>query len=369
MPSKKTIFIIINALNAGGAERVVANILPTLTKRYSVHLILLQDYIFYDIPKNVHLHFLSHNHNNFLMFFRFTLYLLKTKRLIKKYQPHKIISFLEIANFVNILSHKKAIISFRTTLSFFENTLFDKLYLVIIKKLYPKTKLIIVNSQENKLDLAKKLNIPLNKITTIYNPIDLKQIENLKNKSPKLPFTRKDKQKIFITIGRLDKQKNISTLIKTFQNLSPENILLIIGDGPERLNLENLIKQYSLTRQIFLLGRQKNVYKYLNVADYFIFSSQVEGFPNVLIEAMACNLPIITTDFKTGAREMIDPKLNFTEKIKYPYYGSNGVLLSLNNFKKDFQKIDFNQLQQKQIGIEKFELRKVIQNWNTLLEY
>ncbi len=368
MPNKKTIFFIINSMEGGGAERVLSNILPSLSKKYTVYLLLLKDSRFYNIPKNIHIISFSKIKNNFLMILLFPFYIWKLKKLIKKYQPYKTISFLEIANFVNILSHKKAIISFRITLSFFENTLFGKLYLVIIKKLYPKAKFIIVNSEENKFDLAKRLNIPLNKITTIYNPIDLKQIENLKNKSPKLPFTRKDKQKIFITIGRLDKQKNISTLIKTFKNLSPENILLIIGGGPERLNLANLIKQYNLTEQIFLLGRQKNVYSYLNMADYFIFASQVEGFPNVLIEAMACNLPIITTDFKTGAREIIDPKLNFNQKINYPYFGPNGVLLSLSKFNKDFQKINFNNLQQKQIGIEKFELRKISQDWKKVID-
>ena len=64
---------------------------------------------------------------------------------------------------------------------------------------------------------------------------------------------------------------------------------------------------------------------------------------------------------------MIDPKLNFTEKIKYPYYGSNGVLLSLDNFKKDFQKIDFNQLTQPQVNIDNFKIDLVIKQWEKLL--
>ncbi len=347
----------------GGAERVLSNIIPLLSKQYDINLILLKDNHFYDLPKNIKIISLSNIQNNFLMIPLFPIYIWKFKKLIKQYRPHKIISFLEIANFVNIISNKQAIISFRISLVFFNKGFINKVYRFLINFLYPKAQKIIVNSEENRQDLSQQLNISLNKIKTIYNPIDISQIKQSKNAFAKLPFQRTTHHKIFITVGRLNQQKNLPALLKTFKNTSPNNILLIVGEGPERNNLETFIKKHNLQKQIFLLGRQKNIYQYLNTADYFIFSSQAEGFPNVLIEAMACNLPIITSDFKTGAREIIDPNLTFQEKIKYPHYGPNGVLLSLENFTKNFSRIDFKKIKQEKITFEKFKMQNTIQEW------
>lgn len=365
--SKKTIFFLINSMENGGAERVLSNIIPLLSKQYDIKLILLKDSRFYGLPKNTKIIPLSGIQNNFLMIPLFPIYIWRLKKLIKQYQPHKIVSFLEIANFVNILTNKQAIVSFRISLVFFNKGFINKIYRFLINSLYPKAQKIIVNSEENRQDLSQQLNISLDKIRTIYNPINISQIKQSKNKFAKLPFQRTTNHKIFITVGRLNQQKNLPALLKTFQNISPNNILLIVGEGPERNNLENFIKKHNLQKQIFLLGRQKNVYKYLNIADYFIFSSKAEGFPNVLIEAMACNLPIITSDFKTGAREIIDPDLSFQEKIKYPHYGPNGALLSLENFENDFQKINFEKLNQEKISLERFKMENVIKKWQIFI--
>jgi len=354
-------------MEGGGAERVISNITPSLSEKYQVYLLLLKNSRFYDIPKNITVISFSKIKHDILMIPLFPFYIWKLKKLTKEHNPYRAISFLEIANFVNILSNKRAIISFRTSLHFFDSGSVNKVYKFLIKKLYPKAKKIIVNSKENKIELSEKLNIPQDKITTIYNPINTASMNEVKNKSVDLPFKQTSNHKIFITIGRLDTMKNISVIIKSFKKSSPGNILLIIGNGQEKANLENLIEKYNLKQQVFLLGCQKNVHTYLNTADYFIFASRVEGFPNVLIEAMACNLPIITSDFKTGARELIDSNLNFQDKIKYPHYGPNGALLSLNNFQKDFKKIDFKKLRQDQHKITKFNLKETIKAWSKVI--
>lgn len=353
----------------GGAERVVSNILPSLSKEYNIYLILLRKGIFYKLPKNIKIITLVKiNYNSFMIFFPI-IYIWKLKKLIKQYQPDKIVSFLEIANFINILINKDALVSFRTSLYFFDKLGFaGKIYKTFVKFFYPRAKLIITNSKENETDLISQINVIPTKIKTIYNPINTKKINLLKNEKIKLPFQREKKQKIFVTVGRLDALKNISTIIKSFKDLSTKNILLIIGDGSEKINLQNLIKKYNLDKQIFLLGKQKNVYKYLGIANYFIFASKAEGFPNVLVEAMTCRLPIITSDFKTGAREIIDPKLDFKKKIKYPYYGPNGVLLNLNTFSDDFKKINLKRLKQKQVGKENFIIDNIIKKWDDLLK-
>ena len=363
--NKKVIFFLINSLESGGAERVLSNILPKLTQKYNIYLILLKNKIFYNVPSNIKVIPLTNVQNNILLPFLLPFYIFKLKKLIKQYQPAKVISFLEIANFVNIFSQQKAIVSFRTSLEFFQGSLIKIVYRFLINKLYPRAKLIIVNSRENKIDLLRRLKLRPTQITTIYNPVQIKTTPE--PVTVKLPFQRQKFKKIFISVGRLDKQKNFSTLIQAFKIMPTQYALLIIGDGAEKERLQRLIRELNLSERTFLLGRQKNVFAYLNLADYFIFSSRAEGFPNVLIEAMACRLPIITSDFRTGAREIIDPRLDFEQKISYPYYGSNGVLLSLANFKNGLAKVDLNKVKQEQQGLEKFQLTKIIKQWEKII--
>ncbi len=354
-------------MEGGGAERVLSNILPNLSKKYNVYLLLLKNKQFYDLPKNIKIISFSKIQHNFLFIPLFPLYAFKLLKLKKKLKPYKIISFLEISNFLNILTNKEAIISFRISLDFFTGSLIKKTYLLLIKKLYPKAQKIIVNSEENRVSLINKLNLKENQVKTIYNPI--KKPDNIEKKDfSMLPFSKQKTNKIFITVGRLHEQKNLFTLINAFKTLDEENILIILGDGPQKEELEKHIKTLNLSKQVFLLGQKKDIFIYLNLADYFVFSSRTEGFPNVLIEAMLCNLPIITSDFKTGAREVIDSELKFSDKIKYPYYGTNGVLLSLDNFVKDFQKVEFNKLHKTRNSLHKFELDNIIKEWEEIIK-
>lgn len=365
--NKKTLFILINSMESGGAERMISYISLHFSKKYNVKLILLKNALFYDISKNVSVIPLSNIKYNLLLFLLIPIYIFKLRALIKKYKPYKIISFLEIANFVNILSNKNAIICFCISLPFFTGTFVKKIYRFLIILLYPHAKKIVVNSIENAIDVTRILNIPTKKVHTIYNPIDTQKV--------RLDATRKintqnipSNKTTFITIGRLDDQKRTLILVELFAKSPPTNsILLIIGDGVNRMKLANMIKQNNLEDTVFLLGTKKNVFPYLKYADFFIFSSIAEGFPNVLMEAMSCNLPIITSDFKTGAREIIDTQLKYNTTINYPYYGPNGVLLSVDNFVNDFKKVNLKEITQHQKGIEKFDIKNTLRQWENII--
>ncbi len=352
-------------MESGGAERVASQLLPALSKKYDVYLILLKNAIFYKIPKNVHIITFANIRQNFLMAVLFPLYIIKLKRLIQQKKPYKIISFLEIANFLNILSHKQSIISFRTSLSFFNKDIIDNIYIYLITLLYPRAKKIIVNSQENAIDVQNTLKIPKQNIQTIYNPISTSTSTDCTVDYSQLPKNKT----VFITIGRLDTKKQMDVLIKLFALPSlKDSILLIIGDGPQKNKLIQLIKKHHLEQQVFLLGKKKDVFPYLHFAHYFIFSSSVEGFPNALIEAIACELPIITSDFKTGAREIIDTNLKYDIVMDYPYYGPNGVLLSNYDFINDFTKINFNEVHQAKERLERFDIASITKQWMDIIE-
>ena len=132
---------------------------------------------------------------------------------------------------------------------------------------------------------------------------------------------------------KLFEQKNHKLVLSAIKEV--EAFLYIIGDGVLKNKLESLIQEYNLENRVFLLGRQENPYKYLSKADCFLFSSNYEGFPNVLLEALSCNLPIISTDCLSGPREILAPnsdlKFQLKDGIEFAKYG---VLVPVNDVDK-----------------------------------
>lgn len=117
----------------------------------------------------------------------------------------------------------------------------------------------------------------------------------------------------FITLGRLSKQKNQALLINAFGKISKKHkyvTLDIYGEGELRKELEEQIKRIGCEKSIFLRGRTENVIEALEAADAFILSSNHEGMPNALMEAMALGLPCISTDCNTGPRDLVTDKEN-----------------------------------------------------------
>ncbi len=133
----------------------------------------------------------------------------------------------------------------------------------------------------------------------------------------------------FINMGRLDRQKGQWFLIRSFRRVVDQYKnarLFILGEGDLRGKLEDLIRELDLSENVFLLGDQENVFPFLANSDCFVFSSLWEGLPLSLIEALTVNLPVISTDCKTGPREILCPELDLDEAINYPYLGEHAIL-------------------------------------------
>ena len=131
----------------------------------------------------------------------------------------------------------------------------------------------------------------------------------LPQQSPYLqPTVRSSWQRILLAVGRLSEQKHFDLLIRAFQRLAsqfPQWHLVILGDGPERSALLTQIEVAKLNHRVSLPGRAGNVGQWYAVADLFAMSSRFEGFPNVLVEAMAHGLPAVSFDCDTGPRDII----------------------------------------------------------------
>lgn len=169
--------------------------------------------------------------------------------------------------------------------------------------------------------------IDRSKLVTIYNPHDFNNIqEKSKEKIPENIEIIFDK-KVVLFVGRIDDNKGVSHLLKIFYEKEKEleeYSLVIIGKIEEELKYKNRVKN------VHFLGPKKNPYKYIKRAYVTILSSYSEGLPNVLIESLVLNTPIISTNSSKGIWEIVDEKRNIKcqdkDNIKENYIGDVGII-------------------------------------------
>jgi glycosyltransferase involved in cell wall biosynthesis len=244
--------------------------------------------------KNIKKLLIRHNLNFFDNFEK--LIFLHTFKEVMDYKPSIIHSYLDTQNifaglmalFTNV---KKIILNIRSISP--NNHTWCRYYYYEFYKLFLNYKNIvfIANSKNGALSYAKWLNC---------NPKKFKIINNIYNFKKKLNKINSKKQTvIFGSIGRLDKNKNVIYAIKLIEHLIKEYKLdlkfLIAGDGVLKNYLYNYILKNDLVRHIKLLGEVKDINNFFNTINIFLFTTKVEGTPNVLLEAQNYQLPIFST--------------------------------------------------------------------------
>ena len=355
-PKTKKIVIVIPCLQGGGAERVATLIANSLTRRnsYSVYLVNLEKGLSYYLDQKVQrivLTSLDGKENKHKKLIHFPYQLFKLWRTLKKIKPDAVISFMERSSFMLwLLGVENCIYSFR---SFQSNHIYKEdteksisllrifVYNFFIKNAHRKAKLITVVSEQAKWDLVANYNVPKDKIKVIYNPCDIEYISERKTESlEKLGFIFE--YPVIINVGRLVKSKGQWWLIRVFSKLKEKFSdlkLVILGDGDLKSYLISLaedlgMKVYAWNRNIlndnydiYFLGYQKNPFKFISRAKIFILTSLWEGFPNALVEAMACGVPVISADCKSGPREILAPNTDFLKDAKKPEFAEYGILM------------------------------------------
>ena len=337
----KSYYFLIKNIGCWWAERQILNTAKEHLKLgENVYIFTLSNNCFFDIPKGVTYIPLSHIKNSYLRLFLTPVIVRKLKKYLKKYQLDEWISFLELPNIIHLLARRNAKISLRTHISLYDyyywflwlKPLFWK---IMIKIFYPKAWKIIVNSRESKIDLVHFLNISEDKVDVMYNYIDKEEIKLLKNEEIDRDILDKLKNKrVFITTGRLVFQKRHDKIIKALSTIKNEDwIFLIIWTWEKEKELKELSKKLWISDKILFLGKQKNVFKYLNIADIFLYISDVEWLPNTLLEARELWLKIITNDFKSWAREIIlwEDTLLLWKTLQYPFYWKYGIIIDNKN--------------------------------------
>lgn len=334
------IAVFINSLAGGGAERVVSQLVPYLeNKGLDVYLVLMDNTCVYPFHTKIEPFFLENSkvtENSLLKLLKIPLLAYKYHVFLKKNKIQKSISFLTRPGFISVLTkffnrQRAIIISVRSNSSnqYGYDNLQSWINTFLIKKLYPYADMIITNSKGNAEDLISNFNVPRYKIKTVYNPISIKTIHAIESKRD---FFDTDFFNL-ISVGRLDEGKNHQLLIRSVEKLKSKKVrLYIFGDGELRHELQKLIENFGLENIVFLMGFDSNPYQYLKAADLFVFASNHEGFPNVLLEAMTCNLPIVTTNCPSGPNEILEAEIGYDYEEKL--FAKYGILVPRNNEKE-----------------------------------
>jgi glycosyltransferase involved in cell wall biosynthesis len=307
--------IYLPTLVEGGAERILLNLAVGFSKRgYLVDFILAQNEGVFvsQFPNSLHLVELNPIH---LKFGRSIFSIPAFIRYIRRERPHALLTGL-YANIIAIWAKRlarvplKLVISEHSTLSLQLPT-FSAWYRQILSRLirwyYPFADEIVAVSEGVAADLSSVAKLPREKITVIYNPIITPELITKAKEKLEHPWFSPGEPPVILAVGRLSREKDYPLLINTFAqiNQSIPSRLLILGDGPDRGELEVLIHRLGLENFIKMPGFVNNPYPFMVNSSVLVLSSRWEGLPTVLVEALYCGVPIVSTDCRNGPREIL----------------------------------------------------------------
>lgn len=177
-----------------------------------------------------------------------------------------------------------------------------------IRRLYPRIERIIAVSNGVAEDTARIAGVPIGSISVIRNPVITPELAGQAAEPCSHPWLGPGQPPVIVGAGRFQRQKDFPTLIRAFARLRTcrDCRLLILGDGRGREGLESLIAELGLADSVDLPGFQPNPYPYLARAAQFVLSSAWEGSPNVLTEAMALGVPVVSMDCPSGPAEILE---------------------------------------------------------------
>lgn len=304
--------IYLPSLGGGGAERVMVRLAGGFAERgFKVDLVLARAEGPYrtDVPDTVRVVDLGAT--------RVMGSLPGLIRYLRQHRPDAMLSALCHANVLAVVARDLAGVATRLVVSEHNHlsasaangkTLRERWLPHLMKWSYPKVDCTVAVSNGVADDLAGAIGLPRGSICVIHNPVPVQELSARAKERVEHPWFAPGADPVLLGVGRLTRQKDFPTLIQAFGRLrsSRPARLMILGEGEERPVLTALVRELGLEADVALPGFVANPFAYMGRAAAFVLSSQWEGFPNVLVEAMACGTPVISTDCPSGPAEILE---------------------------------------------------------------
>ena len=319
--------LVIYDLRSGGAERVLCKWSDLLSVNHNIKIFTFDgrsvpayhysgSLIVLDVP--------SDGYNRLRSIINLFLRYIKLQKQIRENKIDLVISFFSTANFPAMFVKGKKIASIRLYREYYT---YRRIYRFLIK--HTKTQLVVqtVRLQNDIVnDVGEQYRA---KIHVLGNPLDINRIIEMKNESvDSVLLDRIAGKKVICFTASFKKTKNHINLLRSFilvKQAIPDSILILIGgDGELEQEMKERVNNSSIKDSVIFIGKTSNPFKYERLADVFVLPSLTEGIPNVLLEAMAVGLPVISTDCPSGPQEILCKHPNYEQKtigIKKAEYG------------------------------------------------
>jgi glycosyltransferase involved in cell wall biosynthesis len=308
--ASNVIAFFIQDLRAGGAERNVARVVNGIAARgIEVDLVVVHRTgpFFDELDRRVNVFELPQA--------RTVTSVLGLKRYIESRRPVALLSSLTHTNVAAILANLAA--RPKTTLAVIERNEISlnrqvKTGLVrvaygLVPWLYPRADILAAVSGGVRDDLARTLRITPDRINVLYNPVVSDDIVNRSLSPVSHPWLDGHDIPVILGVGRLEPQKNFPLLIRAVSLVLRQRPvrLIVLGEGVLRADLEQLAQSLGISGQVSFPGFDSNPFRYMRRSSVYVLSSNWEGLPTTLIEAMACGAPVVATDCRSGPREIL----------------------------------------------------------------
>ena len=315
--TRKRLTIFLPALYGGGAERTMLNLAEGIAGRgHSVDLVLAQAEGPYlaQVPQSVRVVDLGNgstvNRNRTLS------RLPSLIRYLRNEQPDAMLSALSRANLVAICARRiagtpeRVVVNQQNTVSKDAPNFPDRLGRQaphLAKYIYRWADSVVGVSQGVVDDLVQSVGVPQDLVKVIFNPGITPELRKKAQEPVDHPWFAPGEPPVVVAVGRLSMQKDFSNLITAIAQLrqSRRVRLLILGEGEQRIMLKELAANLGIDQDFAMPGFVENPYPYVVNASVYVLSSQWEGLPTVLVEALYCGPPVVATDCPSGPREIL----------------------------------------------------------------
>lgn len=236
-------------------------------------------------------------------------------RYLERERPRALVSFLTHANVAAVAARARArsgarlVLVEQNTVSAARGRLRRERLLPALARLaYPRADAIVAVSEGVARDLTDSLGLAPGKVSVIPNPVVDASLAAAAAAPVEHPWFAEGSAPVFLAAGRLTEQKDFPTLLRAFRMLRDGRParLVVLGEGEERARLEAMRGELNLSEDVELPGFVGNPYARMSRAAAFVLSSRWEGLPTVLVEALACGRPVVSTDCPSGPREILE---------------------------------------------------------------